>query len=317
MGGLWGRALPWLQLPPWHRCFTASPSGVGIFFFHTPDTFILFFFAQNVSTKGKIFNTPWDHARPGRGQRGALACWLPATPEKSSHLAAVLSWQGAATSPPGVPCPAHPACRRSRVSGCAAHTCQGRVPSCCSAGSPCACPHVLQLLGTVHSPVPGLPGGSFWAEGQQERPLHIFGLSMLYLQLSVGIRGLCLFFEGWGVRPKLVLVALGQFAIVCVLFSGGNATKPPWGSPGLLSLEWGLQCLSSHPPAPTFTPNPLGQRQPLTPDLLSFLHKRQVSEVAQGVGLGAAASSSSLAGSSCLLRPCLTLSTGLGTVTQS
>lgn len=69
----------------------ASTSGVAIFSFHTPDTFILFFFAQNVSTKGKIFNTPWDHARPGHGQRGALACQLPATPEKSSHLATVLS----------------------------------------------------------------------------------------------------------------------------------------------------------------------------------------------------------------------------------
>lgn len=237
----------------------SQPLRGGIFFFHTPDTFILFFFffAQNVSTKGKISNTPWDHARPGHGQRGALTCWLPATPEKSSHLAAVLSWQAAATSSPGVPCPAHPACRRRRVS---AHTCQGHVPSWCSAGSPCACPHVLQLLGTVHSPLPGLPGGSFWAEGQQERPLHILGLSMLYLQLSVGNRGLCLFFEGWGVRPKLVLVALGQFAIVCCSHLWGQGGKTSLGE-SWAALPGVGSAVSLHPsPSSCLHPKCLGAK---------------------------------------------------------
>lgn len=50
-------------------------------------------------------------------------------------------------------------------------------------------PNVLQLVGTVHPPVPGFPGNSFWAEGQQERPPHSLGPSMLYLQLSVGKQG--------------------------------------------------------------------------------------------------------------------------------
>lgn len=117
-----------------------------------------------------------------------------------------------------------------------------------------------------------------------------------------------------------MLVALGQFALhhrLLLLFSGDNGEKPPWGDPGQLSLEWGLQGPSSHPPAPTYTPKLLGQRQPLAPNVLSFLHKRQVSDLAQGVELGTAASSSSLAGSSSLLCPCLTLGTGLGKVTQS
>lgn len=117
-----------------------------------------------------------------------------------------------------------------------------------------------------------------------------------------------------------MLVALGQFALhlrLLLLFSGGNEAKPPQGGPGQLSLEWGLQCLSSHPPAPTHTPKLLGQRQPLTPNLLSFLYKRQVSDLAQGVELGTADTHPPLAASSSLLCPCLTLSTGLGKVTQS
>lgn len=115
-----------------------------------------------------------------------------------------------------------------------------------------------------------------------------------------------------------MLVALGQFALhhhLLLLFSGDDGAKPPYGGPGQLSLEWSLQGLSSHSPAPIYTPKLLGPRQPLAPDLLRFLHKRQVSDLGQGGELGTAASSSSLAGSSSLLCPCLTLSTGLGKVT--
>lgn len=59
-------------------------------------------------------------------------------------------------------------------------------------------------------PVPGLPGSSFRAEGQQER--HSLGPSMLYLQLSVGKHGVMFVFEGWEVRPKLGTSGSGQFA---------------------------------------------------------------------------------------------------------
>lgn len=108
----------------------------------------------------------------------------PATPEKSSHLAAVLSWQGPATFsvPLCSPRPVPPLLQGERVPACAAPSWPGPVPFW---GTLCL-PRVLQLVGTVHPPVPGLPGSSFWAEGQQERPPHSLGPSMLYLQLSVG-----------------------------------------------------------------------------------------------------------------------------------
>lgn len=115
-----------------------------------------------------------------------------------------------------------------------------------------------------------------------------------------------------------MLVALGQFALLCCCCSslGTIGKNLPGGLLG--SSPWSVVCsLSRHPPAPTQTPKLLGQRQPLTPNSLGFLHKRQGSDLAQGVELGAAAGSSSLAGLSSVLCPCLTLSTGLGKVTQS
>lgn len=135
----------------------ASTSGLGIFSFHTPDMFMLFFFAQNVSTKGKIFNTPWDHARPSRGQRGALTCCLlhqkraltllQSCPDRDSHL---LTW-----CPPVQHTPCAPsACRRGCVSDSAAHPCPGPCPLLVLCWVTLWCPRVLQLVGTVHSPCP-------------------------------------------------------------------------------------------------------------------------------------------------------------------
>lgn len=186
--------LPWLQLPPWDRCFIASTAGEEIFSFHTPDTFILFFFAENFCfDKGKNLQdpmgprTPWPWA--ARCPRLPAACYTgkelsPCYSPVLTGTSHLLTW-----CPPvqHTPCAPRSLCRRGRVSDCAAHTCgQGHVPLWCCAGSPCGCPHVLQLVGTVHSPVPGLPASSIWAKGQQERPPQSSGPSMLYLQLAVG-----------------------------------------------------------------------------------------------------------------------------------
>lgn len=71
---------------------------------------------------------------------------------------------------------------------------QGHVPSWCSAGSPCGAHVCCSWWAPSIPPVPGLPGSTFWAEGQQERPLHSLGPSMLYLQLSVGKQGFVFLF---------------------------------------------------------------------------------------------------------------------------
>lgn len=102
---------------------------------------------------------------------------------------------GTATLSPGVPlsrCPLS-ACRRGCVSDCAAHTRgQGHVPFWCCAGSPCGAHMSCSWWAPSIPPVPGLPGSSFRAEGQQER--HSLGPSMLYLQLSVGKHGVMFVF---------------------------------------------------------------------------------------------------------------------------
>lgn len=81
-------------------------------------------------------------------------------------------------------------CRRGRVSGCAAPTCgQGHVPLWCCAGHPVVAHTGCSWWAPSIPPVPGLPASSVWAEGQQERPPHSLGPSLLYLQLSVGKKG--------------------------------------------------------------------------------------------------------------------------------
>lgn len=184
-----------------------------------------------VSTKGKIFNTPWDHARPGHGQRGALACWLPATPEKSSHLATALTGTSHLLTwcPPVQHRPCSPAlCAGGAMSPSGAvlgHS--GGAHMCCSLWAPSI------------PPIPGLPGSSFWAEGQQERPPHSLGPSLLYLQLSVGKQGFVFVLKGGGSGQGWVLVALGQFALchrLLLFFSGAMGQNLPRGR-GQLSLE--------------------------------------------------------------------------------
>lgn len=181
-----------------------------------------------VSTKGKIFNTPWDHARPGRGQRGALTYWLPAPWKRAPTL--LQSCPGRDQPPPhlgspGVPRPAHA---------------QGRVPFWCCAGSPSDCPRVLQLVGTVRSPCPWvacqLPLGR-GAAG--ETPAQFRSLHALFAVVSGETRVYVCFLEGGGSGQSWLLVALGQFALcLCLLslFSGGNGAKPPLGLPGVCSV---------------------------------------------------------------------------------
>uniref|UniRef100_A0A674HN61 RAP1 GTPase activating protein 2 n=1 Tax=Taeniopygia guttata TaxID=59729 RepID=A0A674HN61_TAEGU len=91
--------------------------------------------SMGVSTKGKIFNTPWGHARPGHGQRGALARYT--RKELSPCCSSVLT--GTSHLLTLSPCPAPPCAPALRAGGAVSlpvlHTrVQGQVPSWCSAG---------------------------------------------------------------------------------------------------------------------------------------------------------------------------------------
>ncbi|KAI1231698.1 hypothetical protein IHE44_0007329 [Lamprotornis superbus] len=212
--------------------------------------------SMNVSTKGKIFNTPWDQHAPAMGsevpspagcllhQKRALPL-LQSCPGREQHLV---------TGCPPVqhtPCVQEGTC----LCLCCTHTHgQGHVPSWCCAGSPCACPH---------SPCPW----AAWAEGQQERPLQSLGPSVLNLQVGgqakVSVSG------SGAICNRLLFSSLGA---VEQNLPGGVLGSSPWS--GVCNVSPGIP--SSH-----LHPKTLGQRQPLTPDLPSFLHKRQVSGLAR------------------------------------
>lgn len=232
---------------------------------------------QSISTKGKTSNPPWDHARPALGSEvpsPAAACYtrkeLPPCPGREQRLASC--------------------CGLSHTPG------QGHGPSCAVLPHP-GLAHTPLSLGCLAAP-PGQRGS--------RRDLCIVEVPPCFIcsyQWESGVY-VC-FLKGGGVRPKLVLVALGQFAI-CLLFSslGAMGQNLPGGVLG--SSAWSGVC-SVCPGIPQLPPTPQNPGAEAAPP--SKPPQFLAQEARPGRGAGAAASSSSSAGSSSLLCPCLTLGT--------
>lgn len=171
-----------------------------------------------VSTKGKLFNIPWENARPGRGQRGALTSRLPlCAGKKLSPCHDLCPDRDPATFPPGEPlaskrpAPLPQRRRRRRVSDRVAHA----SPPPCRAALPRGCPCVLRLMGTRWAPsIPPSWLASRLLSGRGEagwtpRTLQVPPC----LQLSVGKqRFLCLFFGKAGGQGKITCL-LGPRAV--------------------------------------------------------------------------------------------------------
>lgn len=217
-----------------------------------------------VSTKGKLFNIPWENARPGRGQRGALTSRLPlGAGKKLSPCRDLCPDRDPATFPPGEPlaskrpAPLPQRRRRRRVSDRGAHA----SPPPCRAVLPRGCPSVPRLMGTRWAPsIPPswLAGRLLSGRGEAGRTPRTLQVPPCFIcSYQWGNRGFYVcFLERRVVRAKLrVCLAPGQFPcpIVCrrsPLFGDNEAKFPPTVLPGqLLPARRRLQQLASCPPA--------------------------------------------------------------------
>lgn len=217
-----------------------------------------------VSTKGKLFNIPWENARPGSEVPSPPGC--PSALGRSSHLAAISAPTG--TQPPSHrvnPSPAnapHPSLSTAGgdVSLTAWHTRPPAVP--CRAVLPRGCPRVLRLMGTRWAPsIPPswLASRLLSGRGEAGRTPRTLQVPPCFIcSYQWGNRGFCVcFLERRMVRAKLrVCLAPGQFPCPIVyrrspLFGDNGAKFPPTVLPGrLLPARRRLQQVTSCPLLP-------------------------------------------------------------------
>lgn len=225
--------------------------------------------SQNVSTKGKIFNTPWDPARPAVGsevpwpahQRRALTL-LQSCPDRDSHL------------PSAVPCAAHAVPCSGDVSLLCCTCGQGHVPF----WSPCACPVCCSWWAPSMPLSLGCLAAPLGRGAAGETSTSFMFLHALFAVIS-GETGVYVCLLEGGARPRLGV-------------SGSGAVCPPpsfavallWGQWGKTSLGGSWAALPGVGSAGSLQPPPSSHLHPKTLGAEAAPHSKLAQFLAQEAG---------------------------------